>query len=298
MSQSSFFKELLGLNDAELLRVEHEDTIMADVYRVLRPSEQPLILKICPRDGDYYREFYFLQYLAGSLAVPRIVARVEPSLDQSGAILMECIPGHLLRPEDWNPSLAFRVGVVMAKLHLNGTEAYGDLTKPESLTPSAFAYFESKFNEELQECVPHLPEAIIKESQAFLYRHRHLLDLPDGPCLVHRDFRPGNLMVQEGRLTGVIDWAGARSGFAAQDFCSMELHGWPIKPQDKESLLAGYASVRPVPDYHPLMPLLRLGRALAVIGFTVKSGTWRGTNSRLYEFHRRALEHFDFDLSH
>ncbi len=36
--------------------------------------------------------------------------------------------------------------------------------------------------------------------------------LPGVPCLVHGDFKASNLLIHEGRLTGVVDWEYAHSG--------------------------------------------------------------------------------------
>lgn len=57
--------------------------------------------------------------------------------------------------------------------------------------------------------------------------------------------------------------------------------------------LEGYASIRSIPDYQELMPFLRLGKAIATIGFTVKQGTWASKHARIYHFSRQFLETFD-----
>lgn len=66
----------------------------------------------------------------------------------------------------------------------------------------------------------------------------------DGPCAVHRDYRPGNLMVHQGKLQGIIDWAGARASFAEEDFCSIEHGEWMVAPHLKKALLDGYTTER------------------------------------------------------
>ena len=91
-----------------------------------------------------------------------------------------------------------------------------------------------------------------------------------GLALVHRDFRPGNLMIYDGKLEGIIDWSSGRAGFAEEDFCSLEHGEWTLDPDQKASFLAGYATIRPVPNYATIMPLLRLSKAIASIGFTVR----------------------------
>jgi aminoglycoside phosphotransferase (APT) family kinase protein len=40
----------------------------------------------------------------------------------------------------------------------------------------------------------------------------------DEPCLVHFDLRPGNVLVRDGRLVGIIDFESCRGGHASMDF--------------------------------------------------------------------------------
>ena len=112
----------------------------------------------------------------------------------------------------------------------------------------------------------------------------------DGPCIVHRDFRPGNLLIHNGKLQGIIDWAGARASFAEEDFCSLEHGEWSNNLNIKKSFLSGYASIRSVPDYNRLLPFLRLNKAIATIGFTVKRETWKNSSAPLYQYNRQYLE--------
>ncbi len=98
------------------------------------------------------------------------------------------------------------------------------------------------------------------------------------------------MIVYEGKLQGIIDWASARAGFAQEDFVPMEHGEWLIDPKSRKAFVAGYASIRPVPDYEAMMPLLRLSKAIATVGFTVKHGTWNSSHARIYQFNRHFLE--------
>ena len=207
---------------------------------------------------------------------------------------MEYIEGHLIQDSDWTNKLAIQIGSALACLHNNETWAYGDLTKPESLVENPELYFKDKFEEELSECTRHLPLELIEQCKQYYNNHKALLAKVDGPCMIHRDFRPGNMIIKEGKLEGIIDWAGGRSGFAEQDLCLIEHFKWSIAPEYTKSLLKGYASLRPIPNYQRIMPLLQLGRALAVIGYTVASKTWNNSNASLYKVNREYLDNFDF----
>jgi Ser/Thr protein kinase RdoA (MazF antagonist) len=286
------YSEYFGYNNATFSRVDHDNTMIAIVYRVDFSSEKSLILKICTRDQDFYRECYFLNALAGLIPVPKLEKVAKPEEGRAGAILMEYLRGCLLTEEDWTRELAHDVGAKLAILHSQRSAVYGDCTHDTSHTQNAREYFQKKFFEELKECIHHLPEKTIKHCQEYYESHQNLLDFVDGPCMIHRDFRPGNIVVKNKKLVGVIDWASGCFGFAEQDFCSLEHRNWPKNSEYKKALLAGYASIRPLPDYRAIMSLLRLGRALAVIGFTVKDGTWRGKDEKIYRYNQHFLDSF------
>ncbi len=226
--------------------------------------------------------------------MPQVIAAFEPSYDHFGAILMEYLEGELLKTEDWSHDLAFEIGIVLARLHSNQTETYGEVSKHQTLIQKPNLYFNEKFEEELGECKGHLPENVIENCALYLKACQGLLAEVDGPCLVHRDFRPGNMVVRHGKLQGILDWSSARSGFAEQDFCSLEHFQWMPDAGYKKVFLDGYSSIRPVPNYQRIMPLLQLGRSLAVIGYAVKSDTWNSSNASLYALNRKFLDSFNF----
>lgn len=285
-------KQRLKLQNATFVRIDHDDAMVAIVYKVIRPDGTPLILKICTRTKDYLHELFFLKHFAGTLPVPSIVQVVEPEPDINGAILMECLPGTLLKITDINDALAYEIGSLLARIHLNRLSGYGDLTQLNNLNSNPRDYFTMKFEEGLAECSNHLPKTLIKQCRLYYETHVNLLDSVDGPCIVHRDFRPGNIIIHNGRIQGIIDWSAGRASFAQEDFCTLEHGEWLNDHSFKKSFLLGYASIRPVPDYNSIMPLLRLSKAIAIVGFMVKSGTWNKRNTHIYQYNRKFLETF------
>lgn len=290
MSSISLYQERLNLQAATFSRIDHEDAMVAVVYKVTLASATELILKICTRSNDYFREVYFLNHFAATIPVPRIIQVVPPEEGVKGAILMECLAGTLLKIPDFTDQLAYEMGSCLARIHLNRQAGYGDLIQPQELSLDPRPHFTQKFEEGFEECSNHLPKTLLEQCRQYYDSHIHLLASVDGPCIVHRDFRPGNVLVLDGKLQGIIDWASARSSFAEEDFCSMEHGEWPTHPDSKKAFLAGYASVRPVPEYRALMPLLRMSKAFATIGYTVKIGTWDTIHARVYQFNRQFLD--------
>lgn len=288
----ALYKQRLNLQGATFLLIEHEDAMVAIVYKITMPSGNHFILKICSRTEDYLREIYFLNYFANKLPIPKIIRVVEPESGVNGAVLMQYLPGTLLQIADLSDTMAFEIGALLARIHLNRVKGYGDLTQAHDLSSEPRFNFTIKFEEGLSECSNHLPKELIKQCRNYYDNNSDLLLSVDGPCIIHRDFRPGNIIVSDGNIQGIIDWASGRASFAEEDFCPIELGEWSTNPNIKKSFLLGYASIRLVPDYSAVMPLLRMSRAVATIGFTVKRGTWDGSNARVYKFCRSFLESF------
>ena len=213
-----FYQQRFDFHGATFLRIDHEDALVAVVYKVMMLTGEPLILKICTRAKDYLNEVYFLKHFADTLPVPRIIQVVEPEVDTKGAILMECLPGALLTKADFTDTIAYEVGSLLARIHLNSAAGYGDLTQPNDLSTDPRESFAMKFEEGLAECGDNLPCELIEQCRLYCAAHINLLDIVDGPCITHRDFRAGNILVSDGKLQGIIDWASARGGFAQEDF--------------------------------------------------------------------------------
>ncbi|MBA2368180.1 MAG: phosphotransferase [Candidatus Protochlamydia sp.] len=284
------YQERLDIKKAFWSRIDHEDAMVATVYKIVQSKGNPLILKICSRLGDYFREVFFLNHFAGLLPVPRIMKTITPEPGMPGAILMECLPGRLLQKKDFTKELAYETGVLLARIHLDRVAGYGDLIEPHNLCQDPRVPFTLKFEEGLEECRDHLPKELFDQCRLFFDKHIQSLTTADGPRIIHRDFRAGNVIVHEGKIKGVIDWSSARGSFAEEDFCPIEHGEWPTNSINQKSFLAGYASVRPIPVYSSIMPLLRLNRAIAIIGFLVKRGTWESSNSQIYQNNRTFLE--------
>lgn len=284
------YQKQLGLQGAQFSLIEHEDAIVAIVYKITESNGHELILKICEHNPHFHREIHFLNALKDKIPVPKIIRLIEPKLEMHGAILMEYLPGQVLKKETLTSELANEAGSELARLHLNGTKGYGDLIKEETLSSDPKDPFIQKFEEGLSECQPHLPSPLIEKCRHFFHTHLHLLELADGPCMIHRDFRPGNLIAHENKLQGIIDWASARSGFAQEDFCSFEMGEWSGHTHIQAAFLAGYETIRRVPNFQEVMPLLKLSRSIAILGYLHREGRWENTCADLYQSHLQSLK--------
>jgi len=293
---ADFYRQKLNLSNAVFTHIDHEDAMVAAVFKISQPGCPDLILKVCSRKGDFLRESYFLNRFAGKIPVPKIIQLIEPEVGLDAAVLMECVQGDLLKSEIVSKALASEIGSLLARIHIERAEGYGDLTDPSHLSGDPRIPFTIKFDEGLEECKGHLPARLLETCRWYFDKDIDLLLSADGPCVIHRDFRPGNIIACDGKAEGIIDWSSGRGGFAEDDFCPLEFGEWPTGCKD--SFVEGYASIRKVPDYEPMMPLLSLSRAVAAVGFTVKKGTWESRNSKLYQFSLSHLESLAQEKTH
>jgi hypothetical protein len=108
----TYYVEKFNLQNGTLMRIEHEDALVAMVYK-FQSSDREYILKICARTHDYLCEVYFLNYLANKLPVPHIIKMIQPKADAYGAILMEYIRGNLLKTTEFTNTLAYEIGSLL-----------------------------------------------------------------------------------------------------------------------------------------------------------------------------------------
>ena len=285
--------ELLNLdNRLRFSKIDNDDSMVADVYKAESLKGPCFILKICDRPDDYTSEVYFLKHFEKQIQVPAIVKTLPPSKENHGAILMEYLSGCLLKPSLITRDIAFQLGKSIAIVHSNRTDGFGYLNRDADLLSDPKSHFRDKFLESIDECKDHLPSDSLQKFCNYFEKKLHLIEKVDGPCIIHRDFRPGNIIVRNNNLSGIIDWSSARSSFAEDDFCSIEHGEWGDFNHHKENFLDGYSSIREIPKYNQLIPLLRLNRSLAVIGYTVKYNTWNTADSKPYQFNRKFIDNF------
>lgn len=172
---------------------------------------------------------YFLSLFEGVIPTSKVCQKIDLSEFLSGAVLMECLPGELL--QTLNEELAYEIGTILATIHMKRTSGYGDLGHTLSHDPRV--PFVAKFEEGFEECSQHLPASLLKSCRHYLDIHIDRLLSSDGPCIVHRDFRPGNIIVNKEKVQGVIDWSSARASFAEEDFCPIEIGEWPFSEESK-----------------------------------------------------------------
>ena len=98
--------------------------------------------------------------------MPKIIQLIEPEDGLDAAVLMECVPGDLLKSETITKTLASKIGALLACIHLEHAEGYGDLTDPSYLRGDPRIPFTMKFEEGLGNAKIICPRAFLKHADS------------------------------------------------------------------------------------------------------------------------------------
>lgn len=53
------YRRKLNIADADFTYIDHEDAMVAAVFKIKQPGTPDMILKVCSRAGDFLRESFF-----------------------------------------------------------------------------------------------------------------------------------------------------------------------------------------------------------------------------------------------
>lgn len=232
-----------------------------------------------------------LQQLAAEKNVP--VATIRFILDEDDEIgpgyVMdrisgETIPRKILRDEEYaeaRPLLARQSGEIIARIH----SIEMDTLPPLESIPAA----------DLVKRFQSVPQIYKVDIPVFEFASRWLMDhLPPDrePCLLHGDFRNGNLIVGPEGIRTILDWELAHIGDPMEDLAYISINSWRFGNIDqpvggfgqREDLFAGYEAAGGGPidkeavHFWEVFSTLKWGIICIVQGFTHLTGGVRSVN--------------------
>ncbi|MCJ7550471.1 MAG: aminoglycoside phosphotransferase family protein, partial [Anaerolineae bacterium] len=193
------------------------DSFSSIVRLIELVSGEQLVLKIPYVKRKLFRELGALEAFHDDLPVPDVIDVWVPDDDRPGALLLSRLPGaNIVDPVTID--LARQMGGLLGKLHTHRLDHYGDREEAgDPLAHDWWAMCHAVLDRWKPHCVQAVPPDLYARSLA-LYRDLAAdLPAPDGPCWVHNDYRPGNILVEDGKITGLIDFESARGGSADRD---------------------------------------------------------------------------------
>lgn len=250
------------------------DSYSSEVYKLHLSGGETVYLKIPFNKHKWVREQRILQMLQGIMPVPEILDIWTGDDARPGALLLSAIPGTAC-PETPDRELAYQIGVLHATMHQQHMPEYGvhDADGFKALPHNDWRlYQQSNFADWQQVCRTILEPDLFEACLEYFAAAYAALPQPDGPCLIHMDFRPGNILVNGQAVTGLIDFESARSGAAEADFTKMSRYIWTGHPQAREHYAAGYEAVRPLPDLDRVLPFYQFYDAFSGVAWCERRG--------------------------
>jgi aminoglycoside phosphotransferase (APT) family kinase protein len=251
------------------------DSFSSEVYKLLLQNGETAILKIPYNKTKLFRERIMLERLQGQLPVPRVIDFWEGDESIAGAFLLSYIHGEPISNQ-MDKRLAYEIGSLLARLHSINMPGFGEDTK------EGFHYVKdndwwqdirTKLEDFELRCAEILDASFIQKCityyQDVLSEHQEVND----PCAIHMDFRPGNILIQEDlTIRGLIDFENARGGLPEIDFTKIKQYVWDVYPGTKEEFLAGYKSLKDIPNLERLLPFYSFYHAFGGIAWCQKRG--------------------------
>jgi aminoglycoside phosphotransferase (APT) family kinase protein len=224
-----------------VLRVAHAAGVIAP---------QPLFL--CRDKEVLGREFFIMKRLPGIAQGHRLTR--EPALVPDGDALAYALGANLARIHAIRPpwSDAVRHVAPAAGYGSAGIDEGIDAIAPPPAHPAlaAIAEYRSWLNR-LDDAYPALEWGL-------RWCERHAPKTFD-ITLIHRDYRTGNYLVDEGRLAGVLDWEFAGWGDPLEDIGWLTARCWRFSGAAREA--GGIAHVEPLLDGYESITGRRISRA-------------------------------------
>lgn len=144
---------------------------------------------------------------------------------------------------DVRPKLARQCGEILAQIHAidykaEKLDSFLDISDTELMVRECWDSYKAL----------NVPIPMIDYTARWLLEN---IPTKGTPCLIHSDFRNGNLMVNQDGINAVLDWELARIGDPMQDLGYLCVNSWRFGNADKpvggfgqlQDLLSGYESV-------------------------------------------------------
>ncbi|XEC97748.1 phosphotransferase family protein [Paenibacillus tarimensis] len=258
------------------------ESYSSEVYKLMLGSGGTVYAKIPYNRDKLYRETRILEKLKYVLPVPQVLDFWAGNDSVPGAMLLSAIEG-LPCTGEVNEKLAYEIGALHAKLHEVSMPGYGVDVQDGFRTVDQNdwrRHLKSNFEKWKEPCKEILDAALFQRCIDHFDNVFAALPQPDGPCVVHMDFRPGNILVEENRVTGIIDFESARGGSSEIDFTKVNRYIWEVYPTTRAAYIQGYESIRPIMDLDSILPFYSFYDAFSAV-------VW--CNNRGVEKHRAFL---------
>ncbi|MFJ7730629.1 aminoglycoside phosphotransferase family protein [Lysinibacillus sp. NPDC097231] len=241
------------------------------VYKCNLLKGENVFLKIPYTKLKCQRELEAYDILKGHVAIPEMLDYWSGDEECPGAFLLSELKGKPLTSEA-SPTVAFQVGVLHASMHTIQPPVEQVLFGIQNEFPNWSNFVEQQFYSFAKDVRDVLDEHLYKQAIENFENIKKQLPSPDGPSFVHMDFRPANIIVDNNKVSGMIDFESVRFGSTEIDFTKLYRDFLRFDSALYQAYQEGYNSIRPLIDLEVVLPFYRFTDAFNSIGWCKRRG--------------------------
>jgi aminoglycoside phosphotransferase (APT) family kinase protein len=269
----------------------------------LKNSGSTYVVKFAPDDGRQLKKgasVYNHLTETDGIPVPQVyVVETDPSDIPSPYTVVEHIGGDELTSipqfksfsRESKCTLVREMGRILGRLHTETRyDAYGSISvdtdgslSVDGETSDWTTYYREMYEEYVTKGEGSPVDELAQEALDFFNSAVVDIDPEDGPVLLHGDFTPDNLIIEDSRVQAVLDWEHATAGRHTKEAWEVEENvvnifaSEEVRSDLRDSLWAGYAETATVSDSFEAMKHLfavgeftKIGRIYSVLSNVVE----------------------------
>ncbi|MGN7388320.1 aminoglycoside phosphotransferase family protein [Sporosarcina sp. SAFN-015] len=249
---------------------EVEDSHSSTVYKCNLVNRENIFVKIPYTKLKCKRELEAYEILKDRVSIPKMLDYWPGDETCPGAFLLSELKGQPLTKKN-SPAIAFQVGVLHATMHQIQPPS-SQLTGIQDEFPDWSCFVESQFYSFAEDVKEVLDETLYRLAIEQFETMKRQLPPADGPSFIHMDFRPANIIVQEDKVSGVIDFESVRFGSTEIDFTKLHRDFLSFDLKLDQSYKEGYNTIRPLIDLEVVLPFYQFTDAFNSIGWCQRRG--------------------------
>ena len=228
--------------------------LMSYTYRVSF-RENSYILQVTDNNDPHELEnclksFMFLQKHS-NIPVPKVLTRELKEFNSKHYTIVEDIEGSTL-DKSLSSEMVKEAGSMLAHIHDSHSFDKAGWIEWRDDEPVVLGFPGDSLQNRLEEYLEEKLEFFKSEDVDWLARvterflNEYLENAPDDfdPVFVHHDYNPGNILVEDGEIVGVLDFDYSHSSHAQRDLVKAMNKFWVKTSASKDDFLEGYREVR------------------------------------------------------
>ena len=250
---------------------EVEDSHSSTVYKCTLSNSENVFLKIPFSKLKFQRELEAYGILKGIVSTPVMLDYWSGDEECPGAFLLSELKGKPLTSKA-TPTVAYQVGVLHAEMHSILPPNNQILTGIQNEFPNWSNFIERQFYSFAEDVKEILDEQLYIKAIEKYEKMKKQLPPPDGPSFVHMDFRPANIIVDNEKVSGMIDFESVRFGSTEIDFTKVYRDFLSVDVNLYNAYQEGYNSIRPLIELENVLPFYSFTDAFNSIGWCNRRG--------------------------